>query len=160
MGKNLEKYKIETSTDITLVRDKIAALFDSSNHALKGKFIGAIKGDVFKGSTNYSVNIDVTGSVSAEDGKTMVNMTIADNSPNYNVFVNVLLILIVCIVTILNITNENASVFSYVIPFVFALGTWGALKLKTFVLKLLKPKLRDSAEHIAKEIDGVVMIVQ
>ena len=160
MGKKLEKYKIESNSDIALVREKIDILFDSSNHVLKGKFIGTMKGDTFKGSTNYSVNVDVTGNVSTENDKTVVNMTISDNSPNYNVIANVLLILIVVIVTILNLSNESASVFSYIIPFVFAGGTWALLKLKTFVLKLFKPKLRDSVEYVAKEIDGEIMIVE
>ena len=156
MTDKIEQYCIETNTEISTVREKLDKLFNNTNHILKGKFIGSMNNDNFQGSTNYNVNITVKGKIIQNTNKTIVEMTISDNSPNYSTIVNALLLIFLCIILIIIAANKSTDFLTYLIPIIIFGFAWLALKIMRLISSYFKPKLKDSADFIAKEIKGKI----
>lgn len=150
----IERYCIETNTEISIVREKLDKLFSNTNHIFKGKFVGSMNNDNFQGSTNYNVNITVKGKIIPTANKTIVEMTISDNSPNYSSIVNTLFLTFLCVILIIIAANKSTDFLTYLIPIIIFGFTWLGLKIKKRISNYFKPKLKDSAEFIAKEIKG------
>ena len=83
MSNSIEIYTIKSNQEVSVVRDKIDSLFKETNNVFKGNFVGSMKNDTFQGSTNYSTNITVKGKVTQDNEKTLVEIKISDDSPNY-----------------------------------------------------------------------------
>ncbi len=156
MVDKIEQYCIETNTDISIVREKIDKLFSDTNHLLKGKFVGSMKNDNFQGSTNYSVNVSVKGKITQDSNKTVVEITISDNSPNYSTIVNVILLIFLCVILIIIAANKSSDFLTYLIPIIIFGFAFLALKIQRKISNYFKPKLNDSAKFIAKEINGKI----
>lgn len=156
MSEYLEKYNIETEFEIKKVRDIIKKMFRESNSSLKGKFIGSMNNDTFFGSTNYNVNITVKGKVFKEKEKTFISMTISDTSPNYSTIENTFLIIFLTIVLIIIASNKSTDFLHYLVPIVIFGMTFLGLKIFRIIIKYFKPSLKNSAELIAKEINGKI----
>ncbi len=156
MVDKIEQYCIETNTDISIVREKIDKLFSDTNHLLKGKFVGSMKNDNFQGSTTYSVNVSVKGKIIQDTNKTIVEMTISDNSPNYSTIVNVILLIFLCVILIIIAANKSSDFLTYLIPIIIFGFAFLALKIQRKISNHFKPKLNDSAKFIAKEINGKI----
>jgi len=156
MTDKVEQYCIETNTDISIVREKIDKLFSDTNHILKGKFVGSMKNDNFQGSTNYSVNVIVKGKIFQKTNKTIVEMTISDNSPNYSTIANALFLIFLCVILIIIAAIRSTDFLTYLIPIVIFGLAFLTLKIQRKISNYFKPKLNDSAKFIAKEINGKI----
>jgi hypothetical protein len=157
MSNSIEIYTIKSNQEVSVVRDKIDSLFKETNNVFKGNFVGSMKNDTFQGSTSYSTNITVKGKVTQDCEKTLVEIKISDDSPNYSTVVSVLLIIFLAISLLIVATNKNSTnIIHYIIPIVIFGFTFLAFKIYKIISKFFTPKLRKSAEIIAKEIDGEI----
>jgi hypothetical protein len=157
MSNSIEIYTIKSNQEVSVVRDKIDSLFKETNNVFKGKFVGSIKNDTFQGSTNYSTNITINGKVTQDDEKTLVEIKISDDSPDYSKVVNVLLITFLAISFLIVASSKNSTnIIHYIIPIVIFGFTFLAFKIYKIFSKFWTPKLIKSAEIIAKEIDGKI----
>ena len=159
MTNQIEHYSIETNTDISIVRERIDKLFSNTNHVFKGKFVGLLNNDNFNGSTNYNVNITVKGKIIQDINKTIIEITISDNSPNYSTIINSFIIIFLAIILIIIASNKSTDFLHYLIPIIIFGFTWLTLISKKLILSYFKPKLKYSADFIAKEIKGKVKIL-
>jgi hypothetical protein len=156
MSEYLEKYNIETEFDLKKVRDIVNKMFSETNSFLKGKFIGSMKNDTFYGSTNYNVHITIKGNIYQKEEKTFISMTISDCSPNYATIANTFVIIFLVIALIIIASNKSTDIFHYLIPIVIFGITMLGLKIFRMIIKYFKPSLKNSAELIAKEINGKI----
>ena len=153
----IKKYYIETKTEISLVRNRIDTLFKETNHILKGKFVGSLKNNSFQGTTNYNTHITVKGKIYQNNEKTIVYLVILDSSPNYTNIVNTLISVFLLLTLIIIAANKSTNYFIYLIPItIFGLAYTG-FRLKLFLSKYFRIKLKNPAEFIAKEVNGVIV---
>ena len=113
--------------------------------------MGSMKNDIFQGSTSYSTNITVKGKVTQDNEKTLVEIKISDDSPNYSKVVKVLHLIFLAIYFLIVASSKNSTnIIHYIIPIVIFGFTFLAFTISKIISKFRTPKLIKSAKIIAK----------